>query len=286
MKKILTLVFLFLATHLFSQTDKKGNPVFNSVSINEEVIGDVKLIYNYYTLQNNIENKNSSVYISEHPSLEQIIRAATALPSDFFIIVKGQTVLSMVMMSNTNERKFIVLDPATGNQKLFNCTVKGDITENRANEIIKMKYDSAALIKDNKLFYNHSQFEVISNKDIRQAFLDLIKKENLDKAAASKMKILSKEELKTLVLAETKEGGKLDFFTPIKGHEYDAVQVQPAVFSTKLGVALYKWGKANFDLGVNTVDDALAIFAAFKGRPLNEREKDYIKLGFEKGFEK
>jgi hypothetical protein len=37
---------------------------------------------------------------------------------------------------------------------------------------------------------------------------------------------------------------------------------------------------------VNTYEAALSIFAGFQGRPLNQREKEYIKLGFEKGPEK
>jgi hypothetical protein len=37
-------------------------------------------------------------------------------------------------------------------------------------------------------------------------------------------------------------------------------------------------------LGINTVEDALQIFAEFKGRALNQREKDYIKLGFEEAL--
>ena len=47
-----------------------------------------------------------------------------------------------------------------------------------------------------------------------------------------------------MVLTESKAGGKLDFFSEIKGHEYDGIQVKPGVFSTKIGIALYKWGRA------------------------------------------
>lgn len=82
------------------------------------------------------------------------------------------------------------------------------------------------------------------------------------------VQLLTKPELRTLILKETKEGGKLDFFTPIKGKEYDGVQVKPGIFSTNIGMALYKWGRTTVDLGVRSVDDALSIFAEFKGRPL------------------
>jgi hypothetical protein len=286
MKKNLTTILLFIATHSFCQTDHNGNPVFNSVTTNEETIADFKFISNYYTLKNNIENKTSSVYISENPTLDEIVKAATTLPSDFFLLVKGQSIINMVMITNYPTRKIVVLNPETGKQNEFKCSIKGDITENRASEIIKEKYDSNSTIQNNKLFFNNKKLRIITNEKIKQTVLDLIAKEKLSNSDPSNMKILSKEELRTLILKETKEGGKLDFFTPIKGKEYDGVQIKPGLISTNLGVALYKWGRSNFDLGVNTLEDALSIFAEFKGRQLNQREKEYIKLGFEKGLEK
>ena len=93
-------------------------------------------------------------------------------------------------------------------------------------------------------------------------------------------KKLSQEEIKSFILTETKEGGKLDFFTEIKGKEYNASQVKPGLFMTNIEIALYKWGKANFELGVKNVETALKIFEEFKGKELNIREKDLIPMGF------
>ncbi|MGC4041828.1 MAG: hypothetical protein QM710_13865 [Flavobacterium sp.] len=93
-------------------------------------------------------------------------------------------------------------------------------------------------------------------------------------------KKLSQAEIKSFILAETKEGGKLDFFTEISGKEYNASQVKPGLFMTNIEVALYKWGKANFELGVKNAKTALKIFEEFKGRDLNSREKDLIPMGY------
>ncbi|MCA8830625.1 hypothetical protein [Hymenobacter pini] len=82
------------------------------------------------------------------------------------------------------------------------------------------------------------------------------------------------------ILAETKPGGKLDFFTPIKGHEYDGVQIKPGVYSTLGHAAFYKWGKAVRGLGITDLEEAYAIFAEFKGQPISSRDKEYIKSGF------
>jgi hypothetical protein len=91
---------------------------------------------------------------------------------------------------------------------------------------------------------------------------------------------LTQAEIKSFILAETKQGGKLDFFTEIKGKEYNASQVKPGLFMTNIEMALYKWGKANFDLGIENVETALKIFEEFKGKDLNRREKDLIPMGY------
>jgi hypothetical protein len=94
------------------------------------------------------------------------------------------------------------------------------------------------------------------------------------------------ETLKEKILRESKEGGKLDFFTEIKGHEFDGIEIKPRLFTTRIGIALYKWGKANYELGVGFVEEAHDIWKEFKGRPINEREREYIKMGFNREFEK
>lgn len=286
MNKTLTLIFLLFSTISFSQTDKNGNPVFNSITIKEETIQDFQISLNYYTLKTNIENKNSSVYISDNPTLQEIENASINLPSDFFIITRKQGILNLIMLQNYPQRQFFVINPETGKQSQFPCTLKGDITENRANELIKENYDTKAKINGNKLFFNNNKLSIISTEEIRKAVLELIVNEKLSIGDSTNLKILTKEELKIMVLTESKEGGKFDFFTEIKGHEYDGLQITPGLFTTKLGVALYKWGRANFELGVNTVEDALAIWKEFKSREPNQREIDYITKGFNKELEK
>ena len=105
-------------------------------------------------------------------------------------------------------------------------------------------------------------------------------------AAFSQTDSVKYQDLKRQVLAETKEGGKLDYFTPIKGHEYDGVQIKPGLFSTKLGVALINWGTANYKAGIANVDDAFSIFSEYKGRKINDREKEYIRKGFYRDLDK
>jgi|GEM_PF-2876805 len=90
----------------------------------------------------------------------------------------------------------------------------------------------------------------------------------------------SQPDLRATILKETQEGGKYDFFTPIKGHESDGIQIKPGVYDTKRGLALYKWGKANFEAGVKSLDEVYSLYSAYKKRPVNELEKTYLKMGF------
>jgi len=286
MKQFFTIILLFISFWSFGQTDNNGNPVFNSVTIQTETINDYHLLSNYYTLKNNIENKNSSVYIAPQPTLKQVERAATSLPSDFFIIEKYGAVIALVLIRDMSSREFFVIDPATGKQKIYPCSLKGDISENRANEIIKEHYVTTARIDGGKLLFNKKEFRIISSSETKKAVLELIDKEKLDQVNGSSVKLLSQDEIKAKILTESKEGGKMDFFSEIKGHEYDGIQIKQGLFTTKIGIALYKWGRTAYDLGVNKIEDALAIWAEFKGRPANSRESTMITQGFNREFEK
>lgn len=286
MKKIIVLFISLLSLNLFSQTDKNGNPVFNSVTLSEEAVGNYILNANYYTLVNNISNKNSSVFISEHPSLNDIELAATKLPSDFFLVVKNQSPIKMIMLAEKSEKVFFVIDPATGSSELFPTDIKGDITENRAKEIIDQKFDNAAKIDGNILFFNNKKWLIISSEEIKNKVKMLIADKKLSEGESGKIKFADKALLKIIIIKETAEGGKLDFFTEIKGHEMDGIQIKPGVFSTKMGIALYKWGRENYELGVNNIEDTLKIWEEIKGRKPTKKEVDYITLGFNKELEK
>lgn len=285
MKNIFFIFGFLWCTFTNAQTDKNGNPVFNSINTHEEPLGQHLLISNYYTLKFNIENKGSSVFIAEKPTLKEIINAAINLPSDFFFLTKDQKMGTMIMFNTFPQKMLIVMDMSGNKPKEIAVRLTGDITENRANEIIKEKYDPDASIKNGVLYFNKKEYQIIPSKAIKNAVLDIIESEKLRDHPVSEMRYLSKNEIKEVLLLGSKEGGEFDFFTPIKGKEYDGVQVKPGVFTTKSGVALYQWGRASYELGVETFEDAYAIYTEFKGRDLNEKEKAYIKSGFEKAWE-
>ena len=102
----------------------------------------------------------------------------------------------------------------------------------------------------------------------------------LVKATNSQTKAQTK--LRDKILAYTQPGKKLDFFTSIKGREYNGVQIKQGVYTTLGHVALYKWGRAVQEMGVSTLEEAYSIFAEFKGSELEIKELTFIRLGFNK----
>lgn len=94
-----------------------------------------------------------------------------------------------------------------------------------------------------------------------------------------------KVDMRKQIIEDSKPGGGLDFFSPIKGHETEEVEVKDGIWTTRLGLALYDWGKATQSLGIKTAAEALDIWAEFKGRAVNATEKENISLGYRRAWE-
>ena len=287
MKSILTFVASLVFLQCFSQSESEQKYLFNSVMVSEDTMPTASIAAHYYTLRNNIDNKASSVYISDRPTIEQILDAAIKLPSDFFLINKAGVMLYMLKIENNPERKFVLLTPPYMEKKELKCALKGEISENRATELIKEKYDPSARIEGQTLYFGGKKLKIISNQEIKSKVHELIKREKLIDPSIANARVLNATELRSLILSQSQKGGQLDFFSQIKGKEYDKAQLKPGVNTTNISKALYTWAKAVSDLGVTSVDDAISIYTEFKkGEEPNGREQDYIRMGFAKTLEK
>ncbi|MEA2077395.1 MAG: hypothetical protein U9O95_05190 [Candidatus Marinimicrobia bacterium] len=281
MKKLVIIILVLLALgQVYGQTDRNGNPIFNSIYKKENVGKNYLLVYRYYTLKNNIENRKSSVFMAESPSLDLIEGAAINLPSDYFILTKKSKVVGIIGLLNYPRREFNFDLIRMEQRYTYPCKLNGDITENRAVEIVNNQYDPNAYIDGDVLHFNGKEFKIISNDDIENAVEILIKTKKLDKNRASKFRFISKKETEAYILSETKEGGKLDFFTEVKDKKYDGVQIIPGLFASYQSIAYYKWGRACYDLGVDTIEEVYGLYIKIKGETLNEQEEIYIKMGF------
>ncbi len=260
--------------------DKNGNPVLRSVFLEEETKKKYRLISNYFTLKNNINSSASLEYISDNPSLDEIEKTALSLHSEHFTLTKDTGHVVALFIVNHQKKTFFVIKPALGYEVNFSTNLNGDISENRAKEIIQEKYDPKAKIDKGILYFNGHEYKIIPYKNIKEALAKLIEKEKIDEATASKAIILSQADLAKMIIKDSQKGGKLDMFTEIEGHEFDGIKLDD-VYITFYSAALYKWGLAVHIVGVTSSDQAVKIFEKFKGRKLKEEEKSYIKKGYE-----
>lgn len=92
-----------------------------------------------------------------------------------------------------------------------------------------------------------------------------------------------KIEIRNKILTDSKDGGPLDFWTPIKGHEYDGelIQKDPNIIATKREIAVIKWA---FVLTKNGIKKKviISIYEELKGRKIREDEIQLIDMGIKK----
>lgn len=147
------------------------------VKSTDEVQGYTLTDY-YYTLNNNVNNSSSAAYIAAKPSLNAIEQAALTLPSDSFTVAKNQQVLLTVKLVMTPQKAFIINNLATGQQKTVACSLKGDITANRAIEMVSNGYEkNKASVVDSYLYFNHKKTPIIENDNIKAEVMKLAEAE-------------------------------------------------------------------------------------------------------------
>jgi hypothetical protein len=154
MKKIIPLMIVLFVFNLhWAQVDKYSNPIFNSISLSEDDLGDFELSSNYYTINNNIANRESSVYVSNTPTKGEYLKFARNIPSYFFIVYKGPTIFIAITLlpkieGNKTTLSYNIVNPNTKKSIEAPCRVWGEISEKRAHELLELKVDSSAKIID------------------------------------------------------------------------------------------------------------------------------------------
>lgn len=183
-------VFLFLllvSSILLSQVDKDGNPIFNSLVISQETHEEYTIISNYYTVANNIDNPNSSAFVSSEPANEEVIEFVRTLPSYFFIIVRDQEVKVIIGVHSKLDGKkssyyFNVMNLQTEEQIEIDCQTTGDITEFRAAELMKLYPDQSKEIKigsNSLVIFDKICYSVQSFNSVRKEINNLVQEYRL-----------------------------------------------------------------------------------------------------------
>lgn len=277
MSKILTIIsFLLLCSHqnLFSQMDKNGNPVFNSINIEKTNLENFEIFSNYYTIKDNIDNRSSSVFISENPSLENYVNFATQLPSYYFLLVDNGNIKGMaILIPNPKDDSFFykVVVPNNNSSFMVPSSLKGKITEHRAKELATIKSNDSKMT-ETQFEINNVKLDVISYKLIEAEFKEIV----VDKIkSAAKTDNRLEEYIKT----ESKEGGKFDFKKRLEKSE--GFILHESILYNKKDFAILMWGAAVKSIGYTDFNKAKDLWININGRELTESELKALKKGFE-----
>ena len=88
------------------------------------------------------------------------------------------------------------------------------------------------------------------------------------------------------LIKESKNNGKLDYWTPIKGHEFDGERVERDFYVSKEDAALIKWTYQLTITGVKNKPDIISLYEELKGRQASSSELNYIDYAYHKAREK
>lgn len=123
------------------QLDSHGNPIFNSVVVDDSIIHPEKGISaNYYTVSGNIANPSSSVFVSKNPTEEEIWDFVINKPSYFFVIHYKREACAIAGLWPKNRDwlnggwEWKIINPNIGTERIIESEIKGPIAEHRLRE--------------------------------------------------------------------------------------------------------------------------------------------------------
>ena len=94
------------------------------------------------------------------------------------------------------------------------------------------------------------------------------------------------KEVRSELIRESKNNGKLDYWTPIKGHEFEGEKVEHDFYASKEDVAIIKWTYALTSSGLKNKADIISLFEELKGHEIQPTELNYIDYGYKKAMDK
>ena len=274
---IIVIGLIFLKP-IYGQIDKNGSPISITKELKNYDFEDFTLIVEYYPIRDNIDNKNSSLYFYESPTKDNYLFWAQNMFSYQFTVKKEGNIYLNVTLNQKNregESEFFynISSPRIGYYKTIPCTIKGDITEQRANELVINQYDKEAKIytKDSVKYCQFNDSELII-----QPFLD-IEKEVLSIIQKYKLRNENNIEINDTIEYIKNEtiGGRLDFEKFMIGYGSMDAEYKTHLYSMKM------WGYAVKELGVKNYEKAIELWEEIHNTKLTANEIIAIKNGFE-----
>ncbi len=283
-KSVLFFLVIFTLTNTFGQIDKNGNSIFNSNLISEEKFDNFELTSSYYNIKENISNKQSSVYVSDTPTLDEYIKFSRNLPATIFIAHKGTTVICMIMLLQKNDNgkttlTYNILNPNTKKSFQAPCNVWGEINEKRAEELLQLMPDKSSVLVD---LPNNGKGLLFNDIVYRIQPFDKLKAEVIEIVNQITGNVKQPEEIKDIEEFIKKEtvGGKLDF-NKVLENETQSMYMYDNILYSKKDFAIFLWAKKVKILGIKSSKKAATLWEEINGKELTKPEKNALEKGFD-----
>ena len=158
--------------------DSHGNPIFHSIPIRDTVFGQWSVDVAYYTIKGNINNRNTSVFVSDTPSIAQLWEFALDKPSYNFIIHKNRVVswlalLAVEKVEGKHKWTWFVTDDK-GNGRRVATGLHAGLSQHRYLEMLGKMESGGTLPEKGILVPNHERifYPVIYFSTISKDFED------------------------------------------------------------------------------------------------------------------
>ncbi len=252
--------------------------MFISQEIDDADYGSFSLNTSYYTISNNIDNRQSSAFISDTPSSDEYLYFAQHQPSYYFLIHRKRSVSGMILFhqQTTAHRSgfiYTIVNPATGHRREVPSRLQGELTQQRAHELVADQLIStASLLNDTVFLLNKTRYPVLA--------LAAVQKE----VVALAQQLLGREQgkvddLKEYIRAET-IGGTLDFKATLAQEPQQRFSRHGIVYD-KARFSVLLWGGAVRMLGLRSIETARALWEDIQQRPLTQPEWRALRNGFQ-----
>lgn len=167
-------LMLFVSPFFCYAQDKNTSPLhsYEKLTFNYK---EFTVIDYYITLDSNINNEKSRLFISKKPAPAQILDAALNTISDSFVVIKNNDALYTIIIGASPYDSIKTVELKTGKQNIFTPNFKSNITANRAIEIVSNGYDKRkGSVVDGVLLFNNKKLTIISNSDIKTEISSII----------------------------------------------------------------------------------------------------------------
>ena len=275
------LILSLFSLEINAQVDEKGNPIFNNIELETvQITDDAKITCGYFTIANNIDNKASSVYVSDSPTLDDYILFARNLPANTFLLQTGPEILLRIVLNQVNDQQnstfsYTMVNPRSKQKLEAPCSVWGEISEKRAHELLALNVDPKAKIVPvmdgvNALEFNGKSYRIQSYEELKAEVIGM-STEMLTPSIVER----DPEEL----LRNESIGGRFDFAIHLAQDEQHMYLVDGIAYN-KANFAIYLWGQAARQQGIENAKKAIEIWEEIHDSKLSSPQAKALKAGF------